>query len=118
MKNLERDKGLVADLLDTIRLIKGYVPTTKDELMRDILKQDAILMRLQLTGELMRCQSDSMRERYPDLPWKQAVGLRNIIAHEYGAVDLERVWNLLQPGGDFYRFAARIEEIAQELGVE
>ena len=84
--------------------------------MSNVLKQDGILLRLQLIGELLRHQSDTMREKYPDLPWRQAIGLRNIIAHEYGSVDLNRVWILLN--GDFKVFAARIREIAIDLGVE
>jgi uncharacterized protein with HEPN domain len=116
MKQEDRDKVLIAELLDTIYLIQDYLPKTKTEFMQDTLKQDGILMRLQVVGELMRQQSEQMREKYPDLPWKQAVGLRNIIAHEYGSVDLERVWALLS--SDFKIFVDRIREIADELGTD
>lgn len=33
---------------------------------------------------------------YPEIPWKDIKGLRNIIAHEYANVDEEEIFNVVQ----------------------
>ncbi len=66
--------------------------------MADTMCQDAILMRLQDIGESL-CH---LRDTCPDFwdthaqaNWIRAVGLRNIISHAYGEVDLEIIWILV-----------------------
>jgi uncharacterized protein with HEPN domain len=38
--------------------------------------------------------SPAFKEAHPQLPWRQMVGLRNMLAHEYGEVQHERVWQI------------------------
>ncbi len=66
--------------------------------MADAKTQDAVLMRLQDIGENFA----RLREGLPDYwethgadAWTKAIGLRNIIAHAYGSVDLSTIWNLI-----------------------
>jgi uncharacterized protein with HEPN domain len=47
---------------------------------------------LQIIGEAARRVSDPTRDRYPSLPWKQIVGMRHRIVHEYFRVDADIVW--------------------------
>ena len=37
-----------------------------------------------------------MPTRYPDVPWHQMRGLRNILVHRYFGVDLGIIWQTLQ----------------------
>jgi|GEM_PF-5057353 len=37
-------------------------------------------------------QHGLLRDMFPSLPFRQMRGMRNIIAHEYGDVDLDQVW--------------------------
>jgi uncharacterized protein with HEPN domain len=30
--------------------------------------------------------------KYPDVPWRNVVGLRNIVVHSYFGIDLDVVW--------------------------
>jgi uncharacterized protein with HEPN domain len=48
--------------------------------------------RLEVVGEAARKTSDDVRAQYPEVPWAQMAGLRNRLAHEYDAVDMESVW--------------------------
>jgi len=29
----------------------------------------------------------------PEIPWQQIIGLRNILAHEYGEIKVDRIYN-------------------------
>ena len=39
--------------------------------------------------------SDNLKERHPELPWRAIVGFRNVVAHAYMGVAMERVWEYL-----------------------
>lgn len=36
--------------------------------------------------------SDTFKEEHSNIPWKQIRGMRNVVAHEYGATDTMVVW--------------------------
>jgi uncharacterized protein with HEPN domain len=46
----------------------------------------------------MRSLSEEFRDQHPDLPCRQSIVMRNIIAHEYGNIDYEIVWNVVVDG--------------------
>ena len=47
-------------------------------------------------GEMTRSLTEPFKERYNELPWKQMRGLRNMVAHNYGHVDFEIIWSIVQ----------------------
>ena len=49
---------------------------------------------MQNIGEIAAHLSGHVRSGYPDIPWSDIVGLRNVLAHEYGAIDYERLWDI------------------------
>ena len=57
--------------------------------------RDACALRVLQIGENAGGLSDGFRERYPTVPWHEIIGLRNIIAHEYGNVDVEVLWEIV-----------------------
>lgn len=55
-------------------------------------KQDAVLRRFEIIGEASSRLAPETRALFPGLPFRQMRGMRNIIAHDYGDVDLDQVW--------------------------
>lgn len=55
-------------------------------------KQDAVLRRLEIIGEAVKHLPNDMRQRYPNVPWREIAGMRDIIIHEYFGVTLEMIW--------------------------
>ena len=43
-------------------------------------------------GELSNHLSENFKTTYSDIPWNAIRGMRNIVAHEYGNIDFEIVW--------------------------
>ena len=60
--------------------------------MRDIQCQDAVIRRLEIIGEAARRISDETRADYPNIPWREIIGMRNIVIHEYDDIDLDTVF--------------------------
>ncbi|MCR5185198.1 MAG: DUF86 domain-containing protein [Bacilli bacterium] len=44
-------------------------------------------------GELAKNLSSDFLKQYPNMPWKDIKGMRDWVAHGYGTIDLEEVWN-------------------------
>ncbi|MGB3299279.1 MAG: DUF86 domain-containing protein [Phormidesmis sp.] len=68
---------------------------TKEELKADEIRVSAIVYQVVIVGEATTRLSSEFRERYLDVPWKQMVGMRNILAHQYDKLDFEILWNII-----------------------
>jgi uncharacterized protein with HEPN domain len=55
---------------------------------------DAVERNIEKIGEAAAAIPDEIRDRYPDVPWKTIVGLRNKVIHHYFAVDLGVIYQI------------------------
>ena len=53
---------------------------------------NSVCMNLLQIGELANHLTDEFTSMYSDIPWKNIIGLRNVVVHEYGQLDTETVW--------------------------
>jgi len=49
-------------------------------------------------GEIAKALSDDIRSRHTDIPWRQILGMRNILAHEYFVREAEIIWETIKTG--------------------
>ncbi|MCZ7380616.1 MAG: DUF86 domain-containing protein [Candidatus Methanoperedens sp.] len=64
-------------------------------------------------GEAARRISEETQAAYPDLPWSDMVGMRNIMIHEYDDVDLVIVWETVN--NDLPPLIDALEKLLQSL---
>lgn len=57
--------------------------------------RDACALRVLQIGENAGGLSEACKNENKQVPWHEIVGLRNIIAHEYGNVDDEVLWEIV-----------------------
>jgi uncharacterized protein with HEPN domain len=79
----------------TVRIASYLGNTQADEFYSDLMLQDAIVRQLQIIGEATRTLSSEFKQKHPEIPWTQIIGMRNRIIHEYFRVDLEIVWEVI-----------------------
>jgi uncharacterized protein with HEPN domain len=90
-------RALLRDMLESARSIQRYVAGLSQEgFMRDEEKQDAVLRRFEIIGEAASRVSGETRAAFPEIPFRAMRGMRNVIAHDYGEVDLDLVWQSVQ----------------------
>jgi uncharacterized protein with HEPN domain len=91
---VNRDLRLyVEDIWESITAIEEYTRgVSKAEFEDDRQLQDAVARRLETIGEAVKHLPDDFRLRYPEVPWKQIAGLRDVLIHEYFNVRIMRVW--------------------------
>ena len=85
------------DMLEAARLIHGYMAgVTFEEFWHNSEKRDAVALRISVLGE-SASKIDKVTETVlPVIPFKSIRGMRNRIAHDYGAVDFKIVWAVTQ----------------------
>ena len=83
----------IDDILECIKKIEGYMHgISKEDFFQSTQVQDAVLRRIEVIGEAVKNIPQDFRNKYPDIPWKQIAGMRDILIHGYFGVNLERVW--------------------------
>jgi uncharacterized protein with HEPN domain len=63
-------------------------------LRKDRRTQLAIERVLEIIGEAAGRISDSLRKAHPEIPWRQIIGQRNVLIHEYGEIKQDRLWKV------------------------
>lgn len=60
--------------------------------------RNAVALCLMQIGELTNKLSQEFRDGYAEIPWRAIRGMRNVVAHEYGNIDVETVWETAEYG--------------------
>lgn len=86
-------------ILDAIARIERHLAGVSEDRFRESeLLQDGVVRQLEIVGEASRRLSDAFRRRYPEIPWRQIIGLRNRVAHDYENVNLGVLWSVVRDG--------------------
>jgi uncharacterized protein with HEPN domain len=89
-------------ILESIVLIENRFSkiNSADDLISSadgVLILDAIAMRLQVVGELLKKinkMNKSLLENYPEIEWNKIMRLRDIVSHHYEKVDHEIIFDI------------------------
>ncbi len=85
------------DISGAIEKILEYTSSMNEiQFSQDILTQDAVIRRFAIIGEAAGKIPEDLRKKFPLVPWKSIVGLRNVIIHEYAGVSMNRVWEVIK----------------------
>lgn len=69
---------------------------TRERWDADRVLRDAVLYRMLLLGEIASALPGGLRDRYPDVAWRQIRAFRNLAVHRYFGVDWAVVWKIAQ----------------------
>jgi uncharacterized protein with HEPN domain len=87
------EKLRLTHVAEAAALIADYLKgVSKEALLNDRMRQDAVIRRIQIIGEAVRHLSRELLATMPDFPAKQARGMRNVLVHDYDGLNLERLW--------------------------
>ena len=68
----------------------------RESFLTDRTMQHAVIRCLTVIGEAANRVSADTRVALPEISWAEAVGLRNVLVHEYQRIDLARIWTIVQ----------------------
>ncbi len=96
MAKSRNDLVFLEDILDSIEKIEFYVQSfTEAEFEKSSEKQDAVIRRLEIIGEAVKNLSDTIRNTYPHVRWRQIAGMRDVLIHQYFGVTIGLVWRVI-----------------------
>ena len=87
------DRALLIDIVEHAREIrKAMASLTRENFDANFMLKMGITHTLQVIGEAARYLPEPARQQYPGIPWKQVVGMRHLLVHEYFKIDFDLVW--------------------------
>ncbi len=92
---------------------------SRRDLDTDEILSLALVRLLEIMGEASSKVTLETQSRYPSLPWKEMIGMRNRLIHAYDQVSLDILWQILiddlPPLADKLQKAIDAEEQQQKL---
>ncbi len=107
---MPRDSRLyLEDMQQALERITRYLQRqTFDTFEQNELLVDGIVRNLELLGEAAKHVPQDIRSNHPSVPWTKIAGLRDILTHQYFAVDLQIIWDVVTNQVPTLRNAIRV----------
>ena len=77
----------------TEHILSVVQPITFEEFLGNYVSSAAVIRFFEVTGEAAKNIPDDVRNLYPEIPWKELSGFRDVLIHQYPKVNLRMVWN-------------------------
>jgi uncharacterized protein with HEPN domain len=69
---------------------------TFEEFQQDQITVKAVLYNMAIIGEAANSLMPDIEEIYPEIPWIDVRGMRNVVIHEYFQVNLVIIWQTIK----------------------
>jgi uncharacterized protein with HEPN domain len=92
------DQERLRDIKDAIAAIHGHLARAREQREADdrAMLGDALLFQFVVVGEAVKNLTPETRESEPQIPWADIAGLRDLIAHEYFSIEIDRVLAIVE----------------------
>ena len=102
------------DILDAMEEAESFIKEmTFEEFARDKKTIYAVIRALEIIGEAVKHIPDNIRRTYPEIPWRDIGGMRDVLIHDYFGVDLQTVWETVKI--EIPRTKPSIQRVLREL---
>jgi uncharacterized protein with HEPN domain len=83
-------------ILDAITEVETYIKGVNIiEFAANSMMFNATLRQLEIIGEASNRLSEDLHKSQPNIPWRQMIGLRNMVIHEYFGIDDRTIWTVI-----------------------
>jgi uncharacterized protein with HEPN domain len=114
MRNSLGDKARLQHIYDAILEIESYVQKSSyDTFQSNSMMQYACVKQLEIIGEAANHLTHHFIKLYSVIKWREIIGLRNLLIHEYFGIDAKIVWDIITT--DIVSLKPQIKEIIEQL---
>ena len=94
---IHKDDSVYIDhMLECIEKVEDYIGGDEEAFRQSTLVQDAVIRNLQIMAESSQRVSQKTKDNYPEIPWREISGFRNILVHDYLGIDLDTIWSVVE----------------------
>lgn len=102
------------DILDAVAAIEQFTAGIEFEAFsQNLEKVFAVSRAMEIIGEAVKRVPDSVRNQYPDIPWRDIAGMRDKLIHDYFNTDVQIIWQAVQE--DVPQLKMMISEVLREI---
>ncbi len=96
MKGKPGDRQRLTHILDAIDEIQRYTENVElKSFLENSMMRFACVKQIEIIGEAANYITSETKALLSDLEWKQIIGMRHILVHEYFGVDFDLVWQVI-----------------------
>jgi uncharacterized protein with HEPN domain len=90
----ERDhRDYLQDMLEAAEKVASFISgMTEEQFLADEKTQYAVVRALEVIGEAAKKVAPDVRQEHPQVPWREVVGMRDKLIHDYFGVNVAVVW--------------------------
>ena len=92
-----REDVYILHIRDAILAVELYGSThSYEQFLKSPWDQAALTRHLEIIGEAASQLSDVYKQAHADIPWRRISDFRNVLIHEYFAIDPQLVWEIIE----------------------
>jgi len=116
----ENDLSYLIDIVDCIIDIDEFTRSVEYyQFEKDKMRKLAVERQLEVIGQAANKISIETQNSLKNIPWKNIIGLRNKLAHDYGEILAERIWKISKYSlQELLKELEKIEELQEYISTK
>lgn len=105
-----KNKLILENIYESILRIEKYSKgLTKMKFLKDIATQDAIILRLEIIGVMIKKLPLDLKKKNIGIKWRKFAGMSDKLIQKYYEVDLDLIWETIKK--DLPEFKKQIKKM-------
>ena len=114
MKGKIGDRQRLIHILDSISEIEQYTSKANfTTFIENSMMRFACVKQMEIIGEAANYITEETKSKFTEIQWRQIIGLRHILVHEYFGIDNNLIWQII--ADDIPKLKVSIQKVLESL---